>query len=56
MKNNYYYISMMDALDLLEGIRGPDHDEYILVMTEISNEIQRRIETCKRLKAEEDTA
>lgn len=56
MKNsteNRHYEAILQALDTLEGMNGPEHLEYIQVMSTINQEIARRIHNATTWNTEE---
>lgn len=49
-----YLKPILDQLQCLEDIGGPELDEYIEIMKELKKEITTRLENAQALKKEED--
>lgn len=54
MKNNRHYKQILQALDHLEGMNGPDTDDYILIASELIKDLSQRIQNCLLIKISDE--
>ena len=48
-QNEKFYQRLIDALDFMEGICGPDHEDYILIMEKFKLEVEGRIAMARQI-------
>lgn len=54
IKDNYHYKKLLLALDDMEGISGPDQQDYINIVELFAEELKRRAAVARELQKDEE--